>query len=172
MTIDKAINRIKWRIENGGWKSNETDVSAFNRIVDFVLEKKETQLQVNTLFTKVFIMLWINNLEKFDTELTDEIVLKELYKRIDKPMEYHINLLCTKANDLEQMKLFRNLNIELRHEQLISKSNRTKDINKLLLAIGNIDNRKRLFGSYWDYKEVEKGLYKNVFDFLSFYHHK
>lgn len=176
MRIDNDIKRVKICVQKMNSKLKpeikKANTEAFNRLVDFVLEKKETQLQVNNLFTKVFIMLWINNLEKYDAELTDKIVLKELYKHIDKPMEYHINLLCKKANDLEQIKLFKNLNIELRHDLSIPKTTLTKDVDMLSLAIGNIDNHKRLFGDFWEYKEVEKGLYKNVSDFLSFYHHK
>ncbi len=55
-TVDKALKRFKWRIEE--WREfrfNENDLQAYNQLAEFVDTKNRQQLNDNQLFGKLYI---------------------------------------------------------------------------------------------------------------------
>jgi len=92
LNIDKAIDRIRWRYKNG-WKVNETDVEAFNSILEYKELQESISLEKNSLLAKMWIhqLILLNETEMYSAEraiqVIDEILEKDTYDWIKKLTE-------------------------------------------------------------------------------------
>lgn len=171
MNVEKDIKRIKIcvermnaRVDNSIKKEN---ILAFNRIVELVLEKKEDLLKTNYTITKLYVILLGFQIEKYQASLSSKIPVKELHKQIDQPLEFLVQQLCTKANDMEQRKLFESLKIDIStHPAKKSKNTKLLETNKLAEAIKDEDNFKKLFCSYWMPDQIMQEIETNVLNII------
>jgi len=65
-TIKKAINRLKWRFENGIFTPNENDFTALNFIIEWVNNEKVEMIENNEFLAKIYIQLLRYELLKYD----------------------------------------------------------------------------------------------------------
>ena len=59
MTLNKAIDRLYWRIKTGMAKANQTDLDAVNCVVEHVNESNKKTITENIPFTKMYVYLYV-----------------------------------------------------------------------------------------------------------------
>lgn len=64
--IKKHLERIKWRISRGGWKSNQTDLDALNGIIEYANNEEERNFRSNPHLAKLYIYLYTEFLRHYD----------------------------------------------------------------------------------------------------------
>lgn len=64
--IKKHLERIKWRISHGGWKSNQTDLDALNGIIEYANNEEERNFRSNPHLAKLYIYLYTEFLRYYD----------------------------------------------------------------------------------------------------------
>ena len=55
MSLHTAIQRFSWRLSNGNFKPVAKDVECFNEIIEWINKEKETRLNHNRLFAKLYL---------------------------------------------------------------------------------------------------------------------
>lgn len=85
-TIEKAIDRLKFRLENGRYEPNKTDLETLNFIIEWANNCKLSSLQSNNLTKKLFIMAFENELNKYAGD--PKRAQKELGKKLQLPLNF------------------------------------------------------------------------------------
>jgi hypothetical protein len=89
-TLKHAIDRLAYTTSKGN-KSNETDVIALNKIIDFINNANEKVVNENHLYCKLYADALIENFRYYNYI---EIANKRLNKKLDEPLELKINKLA------------------------------------------------------------------------------
>ncbi|MGN7514493.1 MAG: hypothetical protein ACTHOM_08965 [Allomuricauda sp.] len=91
MKKKEAIQRLGWRFANHqNFKVNEKDLEAWNTIIELVNSHDSKGFKNNQLFAKAYIGLLKATLEYYKTDIFDTKPQKALHKRLEKPLEWHI----------------------------------------------------------------------------------
>jgi len=91
MKKKEAIQRLGWRFANHqNFKVNEKDLEAWNTIIELVNSHDSKGFKNNQLFAKAYIGLLKATLEYYKTDIFDPKPQKALHKRLEKPLEWHI----------------------------------------------------------------------------------
>ena len=97
MRIDKALNRLKWRLENG-WRANKNDAEAVNTIIDFVNQSDNAQFLNNQLSFKMYVIIFAWYCEKYQSDVFDPIPQREMHRTLSLPAEILIEKFTSKIN--------------------------------------------------------------------------
>lgn len=147
MTINQAVQRFRWRLTNG-WKPNETDLEAFNTIVEFVNNQHKNQLPKNELFAKLYIHLYGKLLNHYNATVFDPEPQKELNRILDRPIENIIEDFRQSLNLSELYQVFQEKGIEVKHP--ILKTDEQKKREAQSITIQELPE--------WTYEDVKNQL--------------
>ena len=97
MKLKEAISRCRFTISKGN-KPNETDVSAFNVILEHFKKEQTQTIQDNLLFAK----LYAHVLQRLTEHYGDvNFANKQLNKILSEPMQFRIDMLLTQLKFTE-----------------------------------------------------------------------
>jgi len=165
MNIDKAINKIIWRVEGHGWKANQNDIDAIKKIIEYVKIKEEEQFKKHELFSKLYVHLYSEFRKKYENPI------KELHRLLNYPLSVHIQIFTSKLNDNEVENLFNELNFLKKHPATIPKEIKDKETDILQQAVKHQENEDKLFRKVWKPEIVSKILMDQINIFLNKYYH-
>lgn len=165
MKTKDAIERIRWRMLNS-WKCNQTDMDAFNTLIDAVSNKSTEHIKNNELEAKMYILAYGYYLKFSDKTVFDLISQKEFHKLFNRPLESFIRDFQKDLNDSGQYKLLEKNNIQSTHPCIASPSQDQKDLEKLNAVLDDKMENNKLFGQVWEYDVVEKNLLTQIAQFL------
>ena len=86
MTTKKALEHFKFKFSKT-WKPTKTDIEALNCLIDYVDKTNKQRFRDNDLFAKLYIMVFAQFIDKYKTDIYDDIPQKELHKLINTPIE-------------------------------------------------------------------------------------
>lgn len=99
MTIEKATQRIGWRLGTGkAFQPNQGDIDAYNEIVEFIQEKQKKQIIDNQLFGKLYIYLYGEFVTYYKATAMDSIPQKELNKLLTKDLRTIVTEVTDRLN--------------------------------------------------------------------------
>jgi len=97
MKLRDAVSRCKFTIANGN-KPNQTDVEAYNLILEYLAKTQEKTVQENLLFAKLYTL----TLEKLTEAYGDvNFANKQLNKILSEPIDIRIQMLLMKLKHAE-----------------------------------------------------------------------
>lgn len=102
MNTKNAIERIVWRMNEGGWKSNENDEKAINTIIDFFNLKEKQQINDYELFAKLYIRLYLLELNHFKATVFSTIPKKSIDDYLSRDLTSIITEFTQNLNDSEK----------------------------------------------------------------------
>lgn len=163
MTIDKAINRLGWRMRKPEGKSlsfkpDDQDRQSLNTIIDWINDARERSLETNKGFAKLYIYAYSQFLEhygstdengiKHPATVFDEIPQKELHRQLSQPLEYFIKRFTQRLNDNEAYQVLDKFTLgQITLEQI------KEDLS---------DPNLNLTGKAWDEETVEANLMAQI----------
>lgn len=157
MTIIKAIEQLEWKYKNH-WNITQTDINALNTIKEFTKQKHEEQIQANQLFAKLYIMVFSQYIERYKTDIYDDIPQKELHKLLNKDLSVFIQRLTDRLNENEKQALFNEIGIVLEHPIIKTDITKKKDLNTLKTALKDENSNLRFNGGIWKYEDVKDNI--------------
>lgn len=168
MDINKAVQRLGWRFEKASKKSdhsftiNQNDLDALKTIDAFVVKNQKEQLQNQELFAKLYINNLTELIEHYNTSIFDPIPRKRIHGVLRQSLQNLTEKLKDTLNDSEMYKLMKEIGVDLKHPLLRSEEETGTDLDKLLGAFIDSENKKRLIGEVWDFETVKDCLEKEV----------
>lgn len=85
--IKKHIDRIKWRISNGGWKANQLDLDALNGIIEYANKEQDETFAENEQFAKLYIYLYLEFLRYFDCTVYEKQPEKTIQSILNRSLD-------------------------------------------------------------------------------------
>ena len=98
MTIEKAMQRIGWRLSGKPFQPNQNDIDAYNFIVEFVEQKQKQQIIDNQLFGKLYIYLFGEFVNYYKATVIDDIPQKQLNKLLSKDLKQIVQEVTDRLN--------------------------------------------------------------------------
>lgn len=108
MNIEKSVQRIGWRLKNH-WKHNETDVNAYNDIVEYVENAQKSLYEQHELFAKLYIHIYGQYLMKYMATPYDKIPRQVLNSELMKTTEQQMIEFHRITNDAMQLNQIKNI---------------------------------------------------------------
>jgi len=163
MTIEKALQRIVWRVSNGAHTPNQNDVEAVTVVAEWINRQKAQELQQNRLFAKMYVYCFIHELEfykdlKFAQRKLHEILktsLRQLYS------DFKDKLNIIELNALKKSLGFCNL-----HPLIMTDEQIKKEAD--LIAENTEAIQKYVFG-IWTSEKIENGLNSQISEAINNY---
>ena len=164
-TIEKALNRLKWRFKNENVKINETkivinelDQKAVDFLTDWVERQKIESLQQNLLFAKLFTYSLLNEIEFYkDVEFANKKIndvckmdIQQLYDEIYRKM-----------NNLEYLKFCKENGIITNHIEKMTLNKEQEEKQKELIKQNEKELSKILKG-LWSKEKIYKSLNNTI----------
>lgn len=159
--VIKAVKRLIWRFKSKSFVVNDNDIQALQDIAEYVEKTQKQQFEQNETLAKLFVIVYAQYLKKYNTTVFDEIPQKEMYKLLDKPLNYFIQLFTDRLNESELYTLFNDLNIELTHPATKTIETKQKELNALKT------HEKRILSDVWDYETVQDNLILQINQFIN-----
>ena len=102
MTVNKAMQRYSWRLSQGKpYQPNELDIEAYNVIATYIEEKQKKTIVDNQLFGKLYIYLFGEFVNYYNTTVNNKIPQKELHKILDKDLRTIVDEVKDRLNAKE-----------------------------------------------------------------------
>jgi len=163
MTIEKAMQRIVWRVSNGTYTPNQNDVDAVTEVAEWINRQKTQEVQQNRLFAKMYVYCFINELQfyqniKFAQKKLHEILKTPLIQLYDQFKE-RLNLV--ELNNIKLSFGFTNL-----HPLIVSEEQKDKEAQ--LMKENSEVMQKYLFG-IWTPEKIENGLNNQISEAINHY---
>jgi len=107
MTIDKALDRFKWRITSRQqFVPNKGDVEAYNTLVEYVENARKQVFRSSELYARLYVWAFRQFLQYYNSPVTNPLPQRELHKVIDKPAAQHVQEFTDFLNDQEMYSAF------------------------------------------------------------------
>jgi hypothetical protein len=166
MNIEKALNRIQWRMTNEKFTPNEKDKEATDFLTNWIKQQKETEIKENLLFGKLFVRSLI-------IELVYWGCVKTSCRKIQEDMELPINYFYEKLKDTlnsQELEAFKKaIGYNMNHPQL--RTQEQEQHNKKLIIKHREQFEKHAKG-LWSDMEVYGSLNNQITEILNKYKNK
>ena len=161
MTLNKAIDRLYWRIKTGIPKATEnkhikTDLDAIDSVVDYLNESQKQTITENLPFTKMYVYLFAVLLERYEDLY---LAQNELNRILDTKTIDIYKQFSDKLNHNELKQFLDIHDIELKHPAIETPEEKENVINQL--KENNEDFYKYAFG-FRNFDEVRNNLNNQV----------
>lgn len=166
MTLKESIDRLYWRLKNGTWRPNQTDVDAVNELVTYVNNSKKKDIKENILFTKMYVMMFTIYTDKYKDPNFAQI---QLHKELNKSTIQHYQNYHNVLNTIEFEKFCDILNLEVDFLKPITEETK-KEETKIILE--NQDVFLKHVQGLWDFDKVRIKLNDQVSEAYNKYHQK
>ena len=157
MTINKAIEHFKYKLTNV-WKATEHDITAFNKLVDFVNVKHKQQLRQNELFAKLYVFAYAYYIKRYDSDVYCKTTQKELHKLLDLPLELFMQRFTRKINDIEMEQMYKSKKLDIKHTKQY-----TAEENEIIKDI-------LLNHEEWTVEDMQEQMYAQINNVLNEFH--
>lgn len=163
MTIKKAIDRLIWRFTSGKqFTPNEDDVAHLNRVLQWINDAKDEKIKENQGFAKLYITVFVWQLEKYQATPMNDFVQKDIHRMLDKPLDYFIKRATEKINEIESNNFLKELakeaGVEVKHPALTSDEEKEKQMEALQKLLEVEGNKERFLSVAWKPEDVEHNL--------------
>lgn len=154
--INEALERIRWRFQKGGWKTNLDDLNAFNVIVEYVNNQRALNVNQNIPFAKLFIWAYADMLKKYNATVFDNIPQKAVSKMLDRDLEEYYQRFTQMLNDSENYLRFRSLFPEKEDKGYLTRYTE-KEIKEQIKKISP-KQQKEAIQNVWELEDVKNQL--------------
>ena len=163
MTIEKAMQRIVWRVSNGTHTPNQNDVEAVTIVAEWINRQKTQEVQQNRLFAKMYVYSFVNELQFYQNL---KFAQKRLHEILKTPLIQLYNDFKNKLNEVELNNLKKSFGFCNLHPLAMTEEQTQKDAD--LLKENSEVIQKYLFG-IWTAEKIENGLNSQISEAINQY---
>ena len=136
--VKKSLERIKWRISDGGWKANKKDIEAINTVVDYVNSEQDRSFRSNEHLAKLCIHLYGKLLIHYDCTIYETHPEKALKDIFDKPIDLLLSDLTYIVNQQNQYSELAKNGFAFGHPTVINEDTKSKNLEILKKTKGEL----------------------------------
>ena len=163
MTIEKAMQRIVWRVSNGTHTPNQNDVEAVTVVAEWINRQKAQELQQNRLFAKMYVYSFVNELQFYQNL---KLAQKRLHEILKTPLIQLYNDFKEKLNLVELNNATINFGFSKLHPLEMTETEKQKEVD--LINENNKAMQSYILG-IWSAEKIEKGLNSQISEAINHY---
>jgi len=163
MTIEKAMQRIVWRVSNGNYTPNQNDVDAVTIVAEWINRQKTQEIQQNRLFAKMYVYSFINELEFYKDIKFAQIKINETLKT---PLIQLYNNFKDRLNAVELINKKKSIGFSNLHPFKITEEQKQKERD---LIKENFEDVQKYILGVWTSEKIEKGLNNQITEAINQY---
>jgi len=127
--IEKAFAQMSYRLENGRYEPNKTDLEAYSFLANWVMESKKQALKNDILFAKLFCRVFAQEVDFYKGDF--KLAQKKMHDYLKHPIEFYYEKFTQEVNDVLMNKYIAELGITNKHPAVMSDKERELE-NELL----------------------------------------
>lgn len=163
MTIEKAMQRLFWRMGNGSFSPNQNDLEALTEVAKWINREKQREIQENTIFAKLYVYCFIYEIEFYKNI---DLAQKRIHEILKQPITSRYNEFLKTLNNYE-LDVFRK-SIGLKDKHPLERSPE-EDLEQDAIILNNKDNLEKYFLGVWDYSEISENLNNQITEAINNY---
>ena len=163
MTIEKAMQRIVWRVSNGAHTPNQNDVEAVTVVAEWINRQKAQEIQQNKIFAKMYVYCFINELQFYQNL---KLAQKKLHEILQTPLTQLYTNFTDRLNLIELNRLKKEIGLNEAHPLTLTEDEKEKDADLIKENAEAI--QMHIFG-IWTPEKTEKGLNNQISEAINKY---
>jgi hypothetical protein len=163
MTIEKAMQRIVWRVSNGTHTPNQNDIEAVTIVAEWINRQKAQEIQQNRIFAKMYVYCFINELQFYQNL---KFAQKKLHEILKTPLIQLYEKFKDKLNNVEYNSLTKSLGLCNLHPLVMTQEQKDKEA---VLTKDNFEDIQNHLLGIWTSEKVEKGLTNIISEAINHY---
>jgi hypothetical protein len=163
MTIEKAMQRIVWRVSNGNYTPNQNDVEAVTALSEWINRQKTEEIQKNRIFAKMYVYCFINELQFYQDI---KFAQKKLHEILKTPVVELYENFKNKYNAVELNNFKKSLGFSNLHPLATSKEQSQKEAD--LIKENHEVIQKYVLG-IWTTEKIQNGLNNQISEAINNY---
>jgi hypothetical protein len=163
MTIEKAMQRIVWRVSNGQHTPNQNDVEAVTVVAEWINRQKTQELQQNKIFAKMYVYCFINELQFYQGL---KFAQKKLHEILQTPLSQLYNTFAERLNLIELNNLKKEIGLSEAHPLTMTENEIEKEA---VLIKENAEAIQIHVLGVWTPEKIEKGLNNQISEAINKY---
>jgi len=156
-TIEKAINRLFWRFQNGKFEPNVNDIAALTFLAEWVNREKKKELVENTIFGKIYTYCFMREIEVTKDLKHSQQTLNELLKI---PLELQYETFRRNLNHIECNKFRKSIGL---CDFMENREEEQKLINE------NKEDVEKYFKGIWSFDQIKQALNNQITEAINRY---
>ena len=162
--IEKALNQFAYRVKNGRYEPNQSDLDALVFIVDWINREKATQLKQNILFAKLFCHTFAQEVKFYDGDF--DFAQKKMHDYLKHPIEHYYDIFTKEINDVAMNKFIRSIGISEKHPVLLSEKETLLEKEALK---NNSEEIEKYFNGAFEEDKVTLSLNNTITEYINRY---
>lgn len=163
MTIEKAMQRLFWRMGNGQFTPNKNDFDALKEVAEWINREKQRELQENTIFAKMYVYCFIHEIE-FYKDI--DIAQKRIHDILKQPITIRYNEFLKTINNHELDKFRKSIGLKDKHPL---ERTAEEDLEQNSIISNNSELLEKYFLGVWDYTESSESLNNQITEAINNY---
>jgi hypothetical protein len=163
MTIEKAMQRIVWRVSNGTHTPNQNDVEAVTIVAEWINRQKTQEIQQNRLFAKMYVYNFVNELQFYQNL---KLAQKRLHEILKTPLIQLYNDFKYKLNLIELNNAKINFGFCNLHPLEMTEAEKQKEAD---LINENTEAMQSYVFGIWTAEKIENGLNSQISEAINQY---
>jgi len=159
MKIEYAIEHLSKKIKT------DFDQQALNTIIEWVNDQRKITLNENQLFAKLFIYLYNQILDRYQSTVFDKIPQVTISKLLKTDLEYFYQAFTDSLNSNEAYHTMKENGIDLKHPAILS--DKEKYENDLKLKEMSDSDFDKIAKGTWEIEDVRDELNKMITNALN-----
>lgn len=162
-TIEKAIGQFTYRLQNGRYEPNQSDVEALTFIVDWINREKTREITDNVLFAKLFCRVFAQEVDYYKGDF--KLAQKTMHEYLKQPIEFYYDKFIKDIDKTSLNVLSEQLGLSNKHPY--SKTEIEKESDEKIISENQDKMLKAVSGH--DTKGVYKSLNNTITEFINRY---
>jgi hypothetical protein len=163
MTIEKAMQRIVWRVSNGTYTPNQNDVEAITIVAEWINRQKTDEIQKNKIFAKMYVYCFINEIEFFKDL---KFAQRKLHTVLKMPLIQLYDGFKNKFNEIELNAVKKSLGFSNLDAEFMPDYQKQKESD---LIKQNLELIQKYSQGIWTTEKIEKGLNNQISEAINHY---
>lgn len=163
MTIEKAMQRLFWRMGNGSFTPNKNDIESLTEVAQWINREKQRELQQNTIFAKLYVYCFIHELHFYKNI---DIAQQRIHEILKQNISVRYDDFLKAINNYELDNFRASLGIKDKHPL---QRTAEEDLEQSSIIIKNSEMLEKYFLGVWDYTTASESLNNQITEAINHY---
>lgn len=163
-TIEKAMEQFAYRLQNGKYEPNQTDVDAFKFVAEWINREKAKEIRKEVLFGKLFCHVFAQELEYYKGDF--KFSQAKMHEYLKHPIEFYYEQFISKINNIALNNYTDSLGLNKKHPA--TRTDAEIEADSKIISENQEEMMKYVNGVFEDEK-VYQSMNNTISEFINLY---
>ena len=162
--IEKAMEQMAYRLQNGKYEPNQTDLDAFKFVAEWINREKTKEIRQNSLFGKLFCHIFAQEVEYYKGSF--KFAQAKMHDYLKRPIEFYYEEFIAKINNVALNNYNESLGLSKKHPATRTEFE-TENDSKIIFD--NQDEMIKYVNGIFDPQKTYKSMNNTISEFINLY---